>query len=229
MNTIRTAALPDTPNPDKAALARVGNAVRARLEADPSVHRVPVEAAEIYALSGFISPDECTALMAMIDRVAQPSRVFDHGYGAHYRTSFSGDMDPWDPFVRMIERRLDDLLGLPHEWGETFQGQRYHEGQQFKPHMDWFFTKAAYWKDEARKGGQRSFTAMAYLNDVEEGGTTDFTRIGVSIPPQQGALIVWNNARPDGSLNEDTMHAGTPVVRGAKYVITKWYRTRKWG
>jgi prolyl 4-hydroxylase len=24
------------------------------------------------------------------------------------------------------------------------------------------------------------------------------------------------------------MHAGMPVLKGAKYVITKWYRTRQW-
>jgi prolyl 4-hydroxylase len=86
-----------------------------------------------------------------------------------------------------------------------------------------------YWKQEKRNGGQRSFTAMVYLNTVEEGGTTDFTRIGLSIPPQQGALIIWNNATVKGDVNVDTLHAGTPVIRGVKYIITKWYRTRKWG
>ena len=217
------------PNPDRPALIRTGNLVRARLAADPSVHRVPVDKAELFAVSDFLTPLECTQMMAMIDRTAQPSKTFDHGYGVGYRTSYSGDVDRSAPFVRMIERRIDDLLGLPNAFGETIQGQRYAAGQEFKPHNDWFYTRAAYWKDERRRGGQRSWTAMAYLNEVEEGGTTDFIRLGASIPPQPGALIVWNNARPDGSMNDDTMHAGTPVVRGTKYVITKWYRTREWG
>lgn len=217
------------PNPDKSALIRVGNDVRARLAADPSVHKVPVDRAELFAVSNFIAPAECAQLIEMIDRVAQPSRTFDHGYAAGYRTSYSGDVERNAPFVRMIERRIDDLLGIPHLFGETIQGQRYLPGQEFGPHNDWFFTKASYWRDEKRRGGQRSWTAMAYLNEVEEGGTTDFTRIGVSIPPQAGALIVWNNARPDGMPNDDTLHTGTPVVQGTKYVITKWYRTREWG
>ncbi len=194
---------PPCPNPDKVALMRLGAQVRGRLEADPAVHKVPVEAAEIWALSEFVSPDECNQLIAMVDR--------------------------GDPFVKMIERRIDDLLGIPHEFGETMQGQRYALGQEFKQHQDWFWTKAPYWKTESKRGGQRSITAMIYLNDVEEGGTTDFPRIGVSIPPQRGALIVWNNACPDGSLNQKTLHAGTPVIKGTKYIITKWYRTRKWG
>jgi prolyl 4-hydroxylase len=38
---------------------------------------------------------------------------------------------------------------------------------------------------------------------------------------------VWNNATVEGVPNEYTLHAGTPVIRGQKYVLTKWYRTRK--
>ena len=219
----------DCPNPDKLALLRTGAHVRRRLDADPGAQKVPVDKAEIWAIANFIAPDECDRLIGLINRTAQPSAVLDHGNVGQWRSSYSGDVDPTDPFVQMIERRIDDLLGIPHEWGETFQGQRYQPGQEFKQHMDWFWTKAPYWKREAKRGGNRSFTAMAYLNDVEEGGTTDFINLGVSIPPQRGALIVWNNAAPDGALNQYTLHAGRPVVRGVKYVITKWYRTRKWG
>ena len=33
---------------------------------------------------------------------------------------------------------------------------------------------------------------------------------------------------PDGQPNNYTQHAALPVVRGVKYVITKWFRTRPW-
>ena len=65
-------------------------------------------------------------------------------------------------------------------------------------------------------------------HDVEEGGVTEFPRIGVSVPPEEGALMIWNNALPDGRPNPDTLHAALPVVRGVKYVVTKWFRTRPW-
>ena len=82
---------------------------------------------------------------------------------------------------------------------------------------------------EAKQGGQRSITAMCFLNDVEQGGETAFTAIGISVPPERGKLLIWNNHTPTGLPNEQTMHAGTPVIAGTKYIITKWYRTRKWG
>lgn len=220
---------PPCPNPDQAAMKALGERVRARLAGDAEVERLPAEHAELWAVADFVSPAECDTLIAMIDRTAVPSQILDHGYNEVWRTSYSGDVDAYDPFVQMIERRIDDLLGIPHEWGETMQGQRYGEGQEFREHMDWFWTKAPYYSKEAKRGGQRSFTAMIYLNAVDEGGETAFINLGLSIPPQRGVLLIWNNAGLDGGLNQFTLHAGTPVVRGVKYVITKWYRTRTWG
>ncbi|MEO5599037.1 MAG: 2OG-Fe(II) oxygenase [Novosphingobium sp.] len=219
---------PSAPNPDKLALVKAGKQVRARLAADPGAYRFPVDKAEIYAVGDFLSPDECAGMMALIDKVAKPSSAFDVDYGARHRTSYSGDVDRGELLVRMVERRIDDLLGIDPDFGEAVQGQRYLKGQEFKPHCDWFWTKADYWKKVAKQGGQRSWTAMAYLSAVEEGGETMFTRLGISVPPQPGALLVWNNSNADGSPNWDTMHAGMPVLRGVKYVITKWYRTRAW-
>ncbi len=216
------------PIADQAAIARVGAAVRARLSVDPAVHRIQVERAEIFAVQNFLSPGECEHIMAMIDAAARPSTTFA-GYGeAGDRTSSSGDVDPSDSFVRMIERRICDTMGIKQSWGETFQGQRYEPGQEFKGHYDYFSTNTTYWPRESRMGGQRCWTAMVYLNDVEEGGSTDFTQLGLSVPPQAGMLLMWNNGLPDGRPNTFTFHAGTPVVRGVKYVITKWFRTRPW-
>ncbi len=217
------------PNPDRAALVRAGQAVRRRLASQSVVYKIPTDKLEVFGVQNFVSAPECGALCRMIDRTAEPSIVYDHGYGEGYRTSWSGNLDFADAVVQAIEQRIDRLLGIPHTYGEALQGQRYLPGQQFKQHNDWFYTLAPYWKTEARRGGQRCFTAMAYLNEVEAGGSTDFIHLGLSVPPQKGALLIWNNATPTGFPNEDAMHAGTPVVAGQKYVVTKWYRTRKWG
>lgn len=223
---------PPCPNPDRAALARMGEQVRARLAMEPLAQKVPVETAEIWAIPEFLSAAECSRLIELVDATAVPSNTLQPTGGREagpWRTSYSGDVDRNDPFVRMVERRIDDLLGIAPENGETIQGQRYAVGQEFRIHMDWFWTGSGYWKQEKRRGGQRCFTAMVYLNDVEQGGETHFPNLGVTIPPQRGALIVWNNACPDGALNQDTIHAGLPVVHGTKWIITKWYRTRRWG
>ena len=203
------------PVPDQHALRRVGASVRKRLDSDPAAYKIPTDLAEIYAVGDFLSSEECTRLIHMINAVARPSELHETAYVAKFRTSYSGNLNPHDPFVKSISRRIDDLLGMPGSVGENIQGQRYLPGQEFKPHNDWFYTDQECW------------TAMAFLNEVEEGGHTHFVEVGASIEPKPGVLMVWNNATPEGLPNEDTLHAGTPVIKGQKYVLTKWYRTRK--
>lgn len=217
------------PSPDQEALARTGALVRQRLDAEPGVYRAPVDGGELWTAADFFDDEECRRLIEIIDRVAEPSGILDHGSTEIWRTSYSGNFDRGDPFVQAIEAKFETLLGLPGAWGETIQGQRYAPGQQFREHLDAFWTDAAYWPDEARRGGQRSITAMVYLNEVEGGGETEFPQLRASIPPQKGVVVVWNNACPDGTVNTRTMHAGRPVTAGTKYIITKWYRTRPWG
>ena len=220
---------PAPPNPDRAALAKLGRSVRERLVANPAIYRLPTDEVDMFALGDFMSPAECQTMITMIDKVARPSKAFDTDYSESYRTSYSGDVDPHDPFVLKIQRRIDDLLGLPGENGETVQGQRYLPGQQFREHFDWFDTERDYWPAEAARGGQRCYTAMVFLNAVEAGGATHFPQLGLTIEPKPGVLLTWNNSAADGSPNQLSMHAGNPVEAGVKYIITKWYRTRKWG
>ena len=216
------------PDRDRSGLKQAGRVVRERLAANPAIYTLPVEGAEIWALGDFMTPEECAKMIEMIDGCAKPSEVFDLDYASGFRTSYSGDVDPHDPFIRKISRRIDDLMGIEPEWGETIQGQRYMPGQEFQPHHDWFYPDTSYWEFEMGRGGQRSFTAMAFLNEVAAGGTTDFTDLGISIEPKPGVLLIWNNATPEGKPNDRTMHAGRPVLDGVKYVITKWYRTMPW-
>ncbi len=79
-----------------------------------------------------------------------------------------------------------------------------------------------------RSGGQRTWTAMIYLNGVEEGGATWFPEAGLRVAPRRVLLLAWNNMSADGSPTTLTLHAGMPVVKGVKYVITKWFREGTW-
>ena len=212
---------------DAPALAKVGERVRARLEADASVYRLPVDTIEIYGVADFFTAQECARLIKMVDAVARPSPTY-HGNADSGRTSYSGDVDPGDPFIKMLERRIDDLMGIDHAHGEVIQGQRYEPGQQFRAHFDYFDTSASYWPTEEGRGGQRTWTAMGYLSAVEAGGATEFPKVPISVPPQKGALLVWNNMGRDGKPNPLTLHAGRPVEQGVKYIVTKWYRARPW-
>ena len=69
---------------DQQQLARLGAAVRTRLDADPHIHKLPTDKAEIYAMGAFLDETECWQLTAMIDMVAQPSTLFSAEDAAAY-------------------------------------------------------------------------------------------------------------------------------------------------
>ena len=69
---------------------------------------------------------------------------------------------------------------------------------------------------------------MVFLNEPAAGGETDFPELGLSIKPQRGAMLTWNNMDRDGRPNPSTLHAGTPVIEGDKYIVTQWYRQEAW-
>lgn len=210
------------------ARARAARKVTARLEANPAIRKAKVEAAQIYYHPAFLDDAECDALIRLIDANRRPSTLLAASDDPEFRTSESCDLDRWSPEVRPIDERMADLLGIPPEHGETMQGQRYAPGQKFRAHYDWFSENQEYWPAMKASGGQRTWTAMIYLNDVEEGGATWFPQAGLRVAPRRGLLLAWNNMKPDGAPNPATLHEGTAVVQGIKYIITKWFRERPW-
>ncbi|HTG37400.1 2OG-Fe(II) oxygenase [Sphingomonas sp.] len=208
--------------------ARIGRDVAARLEANPAITRVPVDGAQVYYHLDFLDDAECDRLMALIDIGRRPSTLLSQAKDPQFRTSESCDMDRYAPDIRPIDERVAALMGIAPEQGETMQGQRYAVGQQFRAHHDFFHESEPYWPAMAAYGGQRTWTTMAYLNDVGEGGATWFPQAGIRIPPRRRMLLIWNNMKPDGSPNELTLHEGMAVVEGTKYIFTKWFREGRW-
>ncbi|KPP96208.1 2OG-Fe(II) oxygenase [Erythrobacter sp. HL-111] len=201
----------------------------ARLAAHPRVQRVPTPKAELFQHRDFLSPDLRRALIALIDQDRRPSTIADDNGDAYFRTSETCDLDPAEPAVRELEALLFDLNGIDPRFGEPCQGQRYAVGQEFKAHTDYFTPGGPDYDKFCAVAGQRTWTFMIYLNQVEAGGATRFRAIGKTFHPEPGKLLCWNNARSDGRVNPNTLHHGMKVRKGVKYVITKWYRERPWG
>lgn len=216
--------------PGSASTARrlSGLTVGARLDATAGVDRYPVDAVQCHARPDFLSADACARLIAMIDANRRPSTLLSDKSGAEFRTSDSCDMDRWSADVRPIDESIAQLLGIDPAHAETMQGQRYAPGQQFRTHHDYFHQGESYWQRMKATGGQRTWTAMVYLNDVAEGGATWFPRAGIRVSPKRGLLLAWNNMNPDGSPNPATLHEGMAVVAGVKYIVTKWFREDAW-
>ena len=208
--------------------AQAGVHVARHLDANPRVQRAQIDAAQFYYHPDFLTAERCGQLIGIIDVNKRPSTLLTDNPDRNFRTSDSCDMDRWSPLVQPIDESIAGLLGLDPAHGETMQGQRYAPGQQFRAHHDYFHENESYWPTVSRDGGQRTWTAMIFLNDVTEGGATWFPQAGIKVAPKQGLLLAWNNMNPDGSANDKTLHEGMPVVEGVKYIVTKWFREGLW-
>lgn len=221
-------AITSVPGHPSAHRAQIGASVAALLDADPRSVKLPSDHAAAWKVPNYLDVPTCKRLVAMIDANRRPSTLLSDSGNSSFRTSESCDMDRRSDEIRPIDEGLAHLLGLDPAWGETMQGQRYAPGQYFKAHHDYFHEGESYWPAMKASGGQRVWTAMIFLNDVEEGGATWFPQAGVRVKPKRGTLLAWNNMNPDGSPNTATLHEGTAVSEGVKYIITKWFREAPW-
>jgi prolyl 4-hydroxylase len=197
-----------------------------KLASRPGIQRVPSRDLELFIVRNFLDPATCAKMMERIDRNRRPSTIADDLGIENYRTSETCDLDSTDRDVAKVDRMITELLGLPPENGEPIQGQRYAPGQEFKPHTDTFEPGGYDFYVHTARGGQRTWTAMVYLNEPDDGGATRFKAIGKTIQPEAGKLLAWNNLFADGEPNPATIHHGMKVRRGTKYVLTKWFRER---
>jgi len=61
----------------------------------------------------------------------------------------------------------------------------------------------------------RAFVFSIYLNDVEDGGETEFLHFSKRVKPKTGRIVIWPAAFP-------YLHRGNPPLSGEKYILTSW-------
>jgi prolyl 4-hydroxylase len=105
----------------------------------------------------------------------------------------------------------------------------YAPGEQFAPHYDFIDDSTPAGRREVAATGQRAVTFLAYLNDGYEGGETAFPLLGGRYKRNKGDALFYSNVTPDGSPDRRTMHAGTPLKRGEKWLMSQWIRSRPTG
>ena len=191
-----------------------------------SINRMMDVDAEIYNIEDFLSHKECSLLIGKIKNKLRPSTIASSGeYDKTYRTSSTCDLgNMQDTFLKKIDKRICNFMKIDPSYGETLQGQHYQETQEFKAHTDYF--EGSQLIDHDKGMGQRTYTFMIYLNEVKEGGETEFKELNKSFSPKIGKALIWNNLDDNGMININTIHQAHPIIKGEKTIITKWFRER---
>ena len=181
---------------------------------------------ELYTIDHFLTKEECDQIIQEIDNSdLEQSTVYADHRGerklSDTRTSQTCFFKNNSKIITELESRICKEIGINNRFSEQIQGQKYSVGQEFKRHVD-FFDPILVQENKTVKG-QRTWTFMIYLNDVEEGGYTSFPYAFASIIPKVGRAVIWNNLNnKDG--NEFSSHCGMPIIKGEKYILTKWFK-----
>lgn len=181
----------------------------------------------IVVFKDFLSPEECTELMALAQpRLARSETVVNATGGSEVnaaRTSQGMFFARGESgLCARIEARIAALLQWPVENGEGIQTLRYTAGAEYRPHYDYFDPSQPGTPTILQRGGQRVGTLLMYLNTPEAGGATTFPDGGVTVHAVAGSAVFF--AYPLPSPQTKTLHGGAPVTAGEKWVATKWLR-----
>lgn len=193
----------------------------------PGARRIQTDLAKLYVLDDFLSSDECADIIKLIRHQCHPSLITTSDEpDKYFRTSKTCELSLMEePLAKHLDQRIADYMEFEVERSEGIQGQYYQVGDEFKTHTDYFQPGTTEYEKFAGDRGQRTWTFMIYLNDVEAGGETLFPKLNLAFTPKQGQAVIWNSIRADGSVNPATSHWAKPIIKGEKFVITKWFRT----
>ena len=188
----------------------------------------------IAVLDGVLSEEECDEMIRRSADKMRRSTTVDPLTGKHEVIADRSSEGTFfalnaDPFIARIDQRVAEIMSWPTDHGEGLQVLHYGTGGEYKPHFDYFPPEDPGSHVQMTIGGQRVSTLVMYLNDVEEGGTTIFPDIGLEVVPKKGSAVYFEYTNTKNQLDRLTLHGGSPVTRGEKWIVTKWMRQRRYG
>lgn len=177
----------------------------------------------VFTVDEFVSRGEAAHLMALAsvdfrsaetghDRLSQEHIAFT-GSAATLHTVLN------DPVVRMLERRIAAAFSLTPAHVEPVSVLRYQGGDLYAPHVDYFdLPRLEYNRSIGDHGGQRSASFLVYLKAPEAGGETDYIQLGRKVAGRDRMALCHFNLLPSGEPDPETLHTGTAVTRGEKWL-----------
>mmetsp|Transcript_2884 Transcript_2884/g.6020 ORF Transcript_2884/g.6020 Transcript_2884/m.6020 type:complete len:663 (-) Transcript_2884:56-2044(-) len=195
----------------------------------------------IVTLDNFLTDEECDNLIRLghvegygVSTIYGEDGEEDEEDEDEYRTSTNS----WcqeecyrNPGARAVIDKIANLTDIPDAYSEYLQLLRYIPGQYYKEHHDYINGSYKYAQ------GPRMITMFLYLNDVDEGGGTRFTDLGLDVDgnsismdvqPKRGTALIWPSVLDDDPTKMDsrTFHEALPVVAGKKYGANAWLHLR---
>jgi hypothetical protein len=181
-----------------------------------------------YFIKGwYIDKELCNNLIAVFESKKdkqRPGTIFGGGVSKikkNVKDSMDVSLNPGDV---SLNKYIPELLNVMKLYGQFFKAsdemqapfgiveniniQRYYPGQGFHK---FHFEK----NPSSKKTLSRHLVFMTYLNDVIEGGETEFYHQKLKIKPEQGLTLIW-------PTDWTYLHKGCSSEH-TKYIVTGWF------
>jgi len=182
------------------------------------IHKKPL----IFTIDNFLSPEECKLIIDYCkDKMERAqvgtgtsAKVSPIRTGSSYFLKYIEDEDIFQVF-----KKVSLLLNKPgRNFDPFFQVVHYGPGEEYRSHVD-----PSPERNSKEGIKHRKMTCLFYLNDVVDGGETEFPKLNLRIKPKLGRMIYFENYTKDGKINYDSTHRSVPVSVGEKWAFNLWY------
>lgn len=126
----------------------------------------------------------------------------------------------------LIQVQMCANTGVSFRQLEPLSVLHYDVGEQIIEHYDFVDPDAPTFDQQVAEYGQRILTFLLYLNEDYAGGETELPKIGIAHKGRLGGGFFFVNIRGNDEPDLRTLHAGRPPIRGEKWVISQWVRSR---
>ena len=128
--------------------------------------------------------------------------------------------------LALLERCMSNHANTSLEFAEPPVILQYTSGQYYKWHYDHIYPHNQTIQKQVEQFGQRVKTAIYYLNDGFIGGETEFKHPYIQVKPQSGNILIFDNTDNTGQRLKESLHRGSEVTAGTKWIITLWFRNK---
>jgi prolyl 4-hydroxylase len=192
--------------------------------------RMTLSSLNCVIFDNFLTDEECEHIKAQSASKMKRSAVVGKDFSnveTRIRSSSGTFFDRGaDDIISRVERRVAAITNTKVENGEGLQILHYAYAQEYQPHFDFFEPQTESEHAMIAQSGNRMGTMIFYLNEPEEGGSTYFPQMKLSIHPNKGSALWFTYLGADQVPDRRSEHAGLPVIKGEKWIATKWIRER---
>jgi prolyl 4-hydroxylase len=187
----------------------------------------------VSAFTDLLRPELCEFFISLAVGRLGPAKVYDpvqrQDIVVAHRSNTIANFDVHNVELAhvLLQARMAAACGMPERHMEGPSVLHYAPGEQIANHFDFVDPQSTPdYAGEIARNGQRLITFLIYLNDDYGGGETAFPELGFSHRGQRGGGLYFVNALPDLTPDLRMLHAGCPITRGEKWIITQFVRSR---